>query len=178
MATIIVVVTFYSRNGTTEALAHAAAVGAVQARAGIRLRRVPDGEPEAVIARLPESSESLRRMHREYVAPREADVLAADALIVASPADVDASSPEWTELMDLLTRLQAEGKLAGKVMAAVADHSLSTSFGAVIERLGVATVTSGAASPADRDAVARAVALGRAVVAQAKALRDTSGGVR
>src|SRR5688500_13505642 len=177
MGSMTVVVTFYSRGGATEALAHAAAVGAVQARAGIRLRRVPDADPDAVLARLPDSSESLRRMHKEYIAPREVDVLAADALIVASPADVDASSPEWSEFVGLLTRLQTEGKLAGKVMAAVADRSLSTSFGAVIDRLGVATVP-GALGTVDGDAVSNAVALGRAVVAQATTLRDPSGAAR
>jgi hypothetical protein len=119
MANITVVVTFYSRGGATEALAHAAAVGAVQARALIRLRRVEDADPASILDRLPESRESLRRMHKEYVAPREADVLAADALILASPGDVSASAPEWSTYLDLLARLQSEGRLAGKVVAVV-----------------------------------------------------------
>jgi len=52
VAQTIVVVTFYSRGGTTERLATAAAVGAVQMRAGIRMRRVPDADPAAALAAL------------------------------------------------------------------------------------------------------------------------------
>src|SRR6186713_3224858 len=68
MAQTIVVVTFYSRGGTAERLATAAAVGAVQMRAGIRMRRVPDPDPAAALARFPEHREELRRMHKEYIA--------------------------------------------------------------------------------------------------------------
>jgi hypothetical protein len=91
VAQTIVVVTFYSRGGTTERLATVAAVGAVQMRAGIRMRRVPDPDPAAALAQFPEHREQLRRMHKEYVAPREADLVAADVLVVASPADVPPS---------------------------------------------------------------------------------------
>ena len=42
MSQPIVLVIFYSRCGSTEKLALAAAVGAVQSRAAIRLRRVAD----------------------------------------------------------------------------------------------------------------------------------------
>src|SRR6187431_900203 len=75
VAQTIVVVTFYSRGGTTERLATAAAVGAVQMRAGIRMRRVPDVNPAAALAQFPEHREELRRMHKEYVVPREADLV-------------------------------------------------------------------------------------------------------
>jgi hypothetical protein len=73
MSPINVLVIFSSTSGNTEKLALAAAVGAVQARANIRMRRLEDsGEknPECV------------RMRREYVQPKEADVLWADAVIV------------------------------------------------------------------------------------------------
>ena len=169
MANITVVVTFYSRGGATETLAHAAAVGAVQGRALIRLRRVEDVDSGSILDRLPESRESLRRMHKEYVAPREADVLAADALILGSPADVGASSPEWLPFLDLLTRLQSEGKLAGKVVAVIANGIASEAFTAFIRRLGVATPEPDSAPPGDD--VGRAVALGRQVVSMAQALK-------
>ena len=42
MQDVNIVVTFYSLHGLTEKLALAAAVGAVQGRANIRLRRLPD----------------------------------------------------------------------------------------------------------------------------------------
>src|SRR6516225_10910269 len=69
-----VLVIFESCSGATEKLALAAAVGAVQARANIRMRRLPDNSTE--------SNETLSRMRREYVAPTSADTLWADAVII------------------------------------------------------------------------------------------------
>lgn len=168
MSQVIVVVTFYSRDGATEKLTTAAAVGAVQARAGIRMRRVPDVDPEAAFERFPQFRDSLRRMHKEYVAPREADVLAADALIFGSSADVDAASPEWASYVKVLEKLRADGKLVGKVGAAVGNGPSSESFSALIQRLGLVTVSGGGPSATEGDDVARAVALGRQVVAAAQ----------
>ena len=48
--TINALVVFYSRHGETERLALAAGVGAVQARANIRLRRLKDLADAATIA--------------------------------------------------------------------------------------------------------------------------------
>jgi hypothetical protein len=172
MANITVVVTFYSRDGSAEKLAHAAAVGCVQARALIRLRRVADADPNAVLERLPDSRESLRRMHKEYVAPREADVVAADALIVASPPDIDVSAPEWSEYVELLERLHSEGRLAGKVVAAIPNGASHESFAALIRRLGLATVPPDGSGGGDD--VNRAVALGRQVVSMAEAMKKAA----
>jgi len=69
-----VLVIFESLSGRTERLALAAGVGAVQARANIRLRRLTDHSTE--------SNEALSRMRREYVPPTAADALWADAVII------------------------------------------------------------------------------------------------
>jgi len=74
---INVLVIFYSCCGNTEKLALAAAVGAVQARANIRLRRLTDSAED-----IPECREALTRMRKEYVSPKAADVVWADAVIV------------------------------------------------------------------------------------------------
>jgi len=166
----IVVVTFYSRGGSTERVATAAAVGAVQARAGIRMRRLPDADPAAVIERFPQHRDDLRRMHKEYVPPREADVLAADVLILASPPDVSPASEEWKSYFELLGRLQSEGKLRGKVAAVAEDGPLSQAFSSALQRVGLTPVAPPSAG-GDVDAVARALALGRAAVAAVHALR-------
>lgn len=84
------VITFYSRRGRTEKLALAAAVGAVQARANIRLRRLPETADEAAIAADPEWRENHARMNREYIAPREIDADWADVVILALPQGFDA----------------------------------------------------------------------------------------
>ena len=167
MAQSIVVVTFYSRSGTTERLATVAAVGAVQMRAAIRMRRVPDPDPAAALARFPEQREELRRMHKEYIAPREVDVLAADVLIVASSSDVAPTSREWQAFFDLLARLRSEGKLHGKVAAVVDNGPSARAFSTAFEDLGLSPVL----APAQDDDVARAMALGRAAVSTAQALK-------
>ena len=165
VAQTIVVVTFYSRGGTTERLATVAAVGAVQMRAGIRMRRVPDPDPAAALARFPEHREELRRMHKEYVAPREVDLVAADVLVVASTADVAPTSPEWETYFDLLRRLHSDGKLRQKVAAVVDNGPSAAAFSDMLKQLGLSVVS----APADGDELARAMALGRSAVAAAQA---------
>lgn len=174
MAQLTVLVTFYSRGGATEQLATAAAVGAVQGRAAIRLRRVPDIDPAAVVNGFPDAAESLRRMRKQYVAPREADVLAADALIVATPPDVAASAPEWAAYLDLLETLQTDGRLQGKVGAAVGSGPGFESLSAAMDRLGLVAVPSENSAPGGGDAVALAVALGRQVAATAEAVKNST----
>ena len=118
MSQPIVLVIFYSRSGATEKLALAAAVGAVQQRALIRLRRLPDRNPQQVIEQFPESKDALVRMHKEYVAPAESDLLGADAIIFAMPSDLK-TSEDWKPHLDMLAKLRSEGKLEGKLVAAL-----------------------------------------------------------
>ena len=165
---IIAVVTFYSRGGTTERLATVAAVGAVQMRAGIRMRRVADPDPAAARAQFPEHREELRRMHKQYIAPREADLVAADVLVVASTADVGPASPEWQPCFDVLRRLHSEGKLRQKVAAIVDNGPSARAFSSELERLGLSI----APASTEGDATARAMALGRAAVTAALSSRS------
>ena len=67
-----ILVVFSCRTGEVEQLALAAAVGAVQERALIRLRRMAD----------PTDSPN-DRMSRDYVAPRAADTAWADGFVMA-----------------------------------------------------------------------------------------------
>ena len=70
-----ILVIFSCETGAVEQLALAAAVGAVQARASIRLRRMVD----------PAGAHNVHteRMDQDYVAPREADIAWADGLVLA-----------------------------------------------------------------------------------------------
>jgi NAD(P)H dehydrogenase (quinone) len=165
-----VVVAFFSRCGTTEALALAAAVGAVQRRALIRLRRLPDDGAPPAGQDSPECQDALIRMRKEYVAPTEADVTGNDALILTPPAGSTTDSIEWAEFLGMLARLAAEGKLAGKVGAIVDAGSEETlqSFSSLISRLGLRLVAPDAAqleTPGDLTQQARAC--GRRVAAAA-----------
>jgi hypothetical protein len=76
MTPINVLVIFDSCSGATEKLALAAAVGAVQARASIRMRRLLDNSSD--------SGDPAVRMRREYVPPTPADTAWADAVIIGA----------------------------------------------------------------------------------------------
>ena len=93
-------------------------MGAVQERALIRLRRLPDLNPQQVIEQFPESKDALVRMHKEYVPPAESDLLGADAIIFAMPQDLK-TSEDWKAHLDMLARLRSEGRLEGKLVAAL-----------------------------------------------------------
>jgi hypothetical protein len=103
---INVLVIFDSCSGRTESVALAAAVGAVQARANIRMRRLPDNSPD--------STETLSRMRREYVPPTAMDVQWADAVIIGmngkictgidNPADATAFGRRIVEQTRATTR--------------------------------------------------------------------------
>ena len=101
LTAVNVLVVFYSRFGATERLALAAAVGAVQGRANIRLRRLADAADEGTIASMPGWLESRKRMNRQYVTPREADVGWADAILVGIPAG-SAEAALWSEWLKTL----------------------------------------------------------------------------
>lgn len=171
MPALTVVVTFYSRGGSTESLAHATAVGAVQGRALIRLRRVPDADEAGALQRFADCRDALRRMHKEYVGPREADVAAADVLVVASPADVFPTAAEWQPFLTLLEHLHAGGKLAGKVAAVVRTGPSTVAFETALRRFGLDMVTDDGGEGAPKSDVDRAVALGRRAVAAAETQR-------
>jgi hypothetical protein len=97
MFEVNVVVVFYSRYGDTEQLALAAGVGAIQAHANIRVRRLKDLADAETIARDLRWTENLERMNRDYIAPREIDVDWADVLLVASCPDSLRETEKYVE---------------------------------------------------------------------------------
>ena len=99
MVEVNVVVVFYSRYGATEQLALAAGVGAVQAHANIRLRRLKDLADPETIARDPRWVENLERMNRDYIAPREIDVDWAEVLLVASCPESLRETEQYVEAL-------------------------------------------------------------------------------
>jgi hypothetical protein len=142
MAQPIVLITFYCRTGDTEKLALEAAVGAVQARGLIRLRRLPD------LDSAPGGNQDLARMRKEYVPPTEKDVMGADALVLVVSNDFPISSPVWAPFRSLLGRLHDEGQLRSKIGAGI-GMAQST-----VENLGLTCTPE---TPIDALAVGRAV---------------------
>jgi hypothetical protein len=94
-----VVVVFYSRYGDTERLALAAGVGAIQAHANIRMRRLKDLTDAETIACDPRWTENLERMNRDYIAPREIDADWAELILVASCPDSLRETEQYVEAL-------------------------------------------------------------------------------
>jgi hypothetical protein len=92
-------VVFYSRYGETERLALAAGLGAVQARANIRLRRLKDLADAATIQRDPRWNENLQRMLADYITPREIDADWADVILVASSENSPAETEQYLKAL-------------------------------------------------------------------------------
>src|SRR4029079_17160822 len=91
----------------------------------------------------PECRKIHERLCKEYVAPGEADVLRADAIVFVAPADFRAVSPEWTEHLDLIEELRSAGKLNGKVAAAIQNDAAQDALARTILRLGFIVVPPG-----------------------------------
>lgn len=174
MIPVTVGVAFYSRCGSSETRALTAAVGAVQARALIRMRRMPDVGAVTPPADRPECAETLARMRREYVPPAEADILGTDGLVVAAPSGSSAASPEWAPLAGMLSKLQAEGKLRGKVAGVVdgGDPSTVRAFATFLHDLGFIVVPpAGVDVTSDAEGVERARAHGKLVASLCRAIK-------
>lgn len=113
-----ILVVFYSRDGSVEALAKAVAEGARESGAEVRLRRVPDIVPSAVMAKVPGWEERSKRMLAEYGAPTSADAEWADGIIFGTPTRFGNTSAELKAFIDSLGGLWFQGKLNGKASGA------------------------------------------------------------
>jgi hypothetical protein len=174
MASVVVLVTFYSRSGATETRALSLGVGAVQERALIRLRRLTDPNTQQTLAESPEHRETLDRMWKEYVAPAEGDVRGADAIVIAPTSGCDPSTPQWKGYLELLRSLGAAGALVGKVGAVVRNRDTAAveRFEQALRAAGLTIVSPGPA-PEDSPTPEAATAHGRRVAATARSLKQT-----
>ncbi len=109
-----ILIAFYSRNGSTEALANAVAEGARAAGADVRLRRAREFVGPEVMAKAPGWAESAARMNALYEAPTEADAEWADGIIFGTPTRFGATTAELKAYIDGLGGLWFQGKLVGK----------------------------------------------------------------
>jgi NAD(P)H dehydrogenase (quinone) len=113
-----ILVVFYSRDGSVEALAKAVSEGAREAGADVRLRRVPDLVSSEVMAKVPGWEERSKRMLAEYGVPTHADVEWADGIIFGTPTRFGNTSAELKAFIDGLGSLWFQGKLNGKAAGA------------------------------------------------------------
>jgi len=113
-----ILVAFYSRDGSVEALAKAVGEGAREAGAEVRLRRVPDLVPPDVMAKVPGWEERSKTMLSAYGAPTHADVEWADGILFGTPTRFGNTSAELKAFIDSLGGLWFQGKLNGKAGSA------------------------------------------------------------
>lgn len=156
MASVNVLIAFYSRGGSTEALARAIAEGAQSEGAEVRLRRAREVVSPEIMAKAPGWQESADRMNAEYPAPTGEDAVWADAIVFGSPTRFGAVTSELKAYIDSLGGLWANGALNGK--AGSAFTSTSTLHGGnestilslynPMAHLGLIIVPTGYADPA------------------------------
>lgn len=163
MSDVNVLVVFYSRYGVTEKLALAAGVGAIQAKGNIRLRRVADLADAPTIAADPEWHAHLARMTMDYVAPRPADPVWADVIVLATPAASAA------EVAGFLATLPSLGPMAGRFAAVLCPADDAAAQRAVRDAADAAGLTVAQAPAADGDALTRARLFGQHVTHLARA---------
>lgn len=118
-----VLIAFYSRNGSTEALAQAIAEGARTEGADVRLRRARDLVSEEIMRKGSGWLENAQRMNAQYEAPTEADAEWADGIIFGTPTRFGVVSSELKAYIDTLGGLWFQGKLNGKVGSAFTSTS-------------------------------------------------------
>jgi NAD(P)H dehydrogenase (quinone) len=160
---------FYSRYGMAEKLALAAGLGAIQADANIRLRRVADRADAATIAADANWKKNLDRMNRDYVVPRPADPVWADVIILATPADSS------SELEAYVWSLSTLGSMKGKIAAPLAPRNGDSALKPIYSASACCGLIVAPCGKATDDPIAAATAFGQRVTEMARTLKMGSG---
>jgi len=155
MSTVNILIAFYSRNGSTEALAKAVAEGAESVGAEVRLRRAREVVSREVMTHAPGWIENADRLNAAYPAPTEADAEWADGIIFGTPTRFGSVTSELKTYIDSLGGLWFQGKLNGKVGGAFTststfhggNESTITSLYTPMAHLGLIIVPLGYADP-------------------------------
>jgi NAD(P)H dehydrogenase (quinone) len=172
MGDVNVLVVFYSRYGHAERLALAVGVGAIQAKANIRLRRVADLADVKTIEADASWREHHARMQMDYVRPRQDDPPWADVIVLGTPAE------SCDEVEAFLRSLRTEpvfaGKLAGKIAAPIAPGDRASALGPLYAAAAHAGLTVVPHEGEGSDAIAGARAYGRRVAQMARAFKHAA----
>jgi len=116
-------IVFYSRSGSVEALALAAAGAAREAGAEVRLRRAREVADEKSMSQVKGWLDEARRQNALHEAPAKEDVEWADAILFGTPCYFGAMATELKNVFDQLGPQWKRGALAGKVGGAFAAAS-------------------------------------------------------
>ena len=116
-------IVFYSRSGSVEALALAAADAAREAGADVRMCRTREVADAETMAKVEGWSESANRQNALYPAPTHEDAEWADAILFGTPCYFGSMATELKNFLDQLGPQWKHGSLAGKVGGAFAVAS-------------------------------------------------------
>ncbi len=116
-------IVFYSRSGSVESLAKAAAESAREAGAEVRLRRAREVASEESMAQVKGWLEDARRQNALYEVPTKDDAEWADAILFGTPCYFGAMATELKNFLDQLGSQWKRGALAGKLGGAFATAS-------------------------------------------------------
>ncbi|KAB0677166.1 NAD(P)H:quinone oxidoreductase [Aureimonas leprariae] len=116
-------VVYYSRNGSVEKLAEAAAAAAREAGAEVRVRRAREVADAETMRKVEGWAESAARQNALYEAPSEDDAEWADAILFGTPSYFGAMATELKNFLDRLGPQWKKGSLSGKVGGAFATAS-------------------------------------------------------
>lgn len=114
---------YYSRSGSVEALAAAAAEAAREFGAEVRVRRAREVADADTMAKTKGWPESAARQNALYPAPAESDLEWADAILFGTPSYFGAMATELKNVLDQLGPQWKKGSLAGKLGGAFATAS-------------------------------------------------------
>ena len=116
-------IAFYSRSGSIETLAKAAAKGAQDAGADVRMRRAREVVSAEIMSQGKGWMEDAQRQNALYEAPTTKDADWADAILFGTPCYFGAMATELKAFLDQLGPQWKKGTLAGKVGGAFAAAS-------------------------------------------------------
>jgi NAD(P)H dehydrogenase (quinone) len=116
-------IVYYSRSGSVEKLATAAAEAAREAGALVRVRRSREVADAATMAKVDGWPASAARQNALYEAPTHDDAEWADAILFGTPCYFGAMATELKNYFDQLGPQWKRGALAGKVGGAFAAAS-------------------------------------------------------
>jgi NAD(P)H dehydrogenase (quinone) len=116
-------IAFYSRTGSIEALAVAAAEAARAAGAEVRLRRAREVASPEDMAKVEGWRDEAERQNALYEAPTHEDAEWADAILFGTPSYFGAMATELKNYLDRLGPQWKRGALSGKVGGAFAAAS-------------------------------------------------------
>ena len=131
-----ILVAFYSRDGSVEALAVGVAEGARAAGAAVRLRRVRELVDQQTMRLAPGWAENAARMNDAYEAPTVEDARWADGFAFGAPTRFGSAASELRAYFETLGALWLGGDLAGKA-AGVFTSSSSPHGGLEATALGL-----------------------------------------